>query len=139
MSYQLTSEEKINIITQHLRTLGFARYNLEVSLMEEQAVNNPSEDTVNSLGEQIGVLDAKIEALVAEALGLQQGQVMNSKESLIITALQQRIGELSAEYELKIAMLRAEITSLIDLQKEKEEAAKEYSKSIESILGENNG
>jgi len=71
MTYQLTNDEKINIITQHLRTLGFARYNLEVSLMEEQA-SNPSEEAVTSLTAQIGELDSKIEVLVAEAVRLQE-------------------------------------------------------------------
>jgi len=64
---------------------------------------------------------------------------MNSKESLVITALQQRVGEMAAEYELKIAMLRAELTNLMDLQKEKENAISEYSKSLENISGEING
>ncbi len=61
------------------------------------------------------------------------------KEELVITALQQRIGELAADYEMKIAMLRAEITSLIDMQKEKENAIKQYSESLENISGDNNG
>ncbi len=64
---------------------------------------------------------------------------MPSKEELVITALQQRIGELSAEYEMKIAMLRAELTAMIDLQNEKEKASTEYSKSIEDLIEGNNG
>jgi hypothetical protein len=35
---------------------------------------------------------------------------MNSKHDLVITALQQRIGELVANYETQIAILRAELT-----------------------------
>lgn len=62
-----------------------------------------------------------------------------SKEELIIAALQQRIGELSAEYEMKIAMLRAELTTMIDLQNEKEKASREYSKSIEDLIEVKNG
>lgn len=64
---------------------------------------------------------------------------MPSKEQLIITALQQRIGEMTANYEMQIALLRAELTNLIDLQNDKKEAVEDYSKSIESLIGENNG
>jgi hypothetical protein len=37
---------------------------------------------------------------------------MDNKLELVITALQQRIGELVSQYETHIALLRAEITHL---------------------------
>lgn len=52
------------------------------------------------------------------------------KAELIITALQQRIGELVSNYETQIAVLRAEITNIINEKNEKEEQFKEYSDSI---------
>ena len=39
---------------------------------------------------------------------------MAEKAELVITALQQRIGEIVANYETQIAILRAEITQLLD-------------------------
>lgn len=54
------------------------------------------------------------------------------KTELIVTALQQRIGELVTDYETKIAILRAEITSIINDKNEKEAAVQEYSDSIAS-------
>lgn len=57
------------------------------------------------------------------------------KAELIITALQQRIGELVSQYETQIALYRAEITVLQKQKEEKEEAVKQYSKE----LGVNNG
>ncbi len=54
------------------------------------------------------------------------------KAELIITALQQRIGELVSNYETQVAVLRAEITSIINEKNEKESAAQEYSDSIAS-------
>jgi uncharacterized small protein (DUF1192 family) len=39
---------------------------------------------------------------------------MTEKVELVITALQQRIGELVANYETQIAILRAEITQLVE-------------------------
>ena len=43
------------------------------------------------------------------------------KAELIITALQQRIGEIVSSYETQNAILRAEITQLMEKQKEKNE------------------
>lgn len=52
-----------------------------------------------------------------------------NKEELVITALQQRIGEIVSTYETQIAILRAEITQLAQ-QQQKEEALQEYSDSL---------
>jgi predicted Holliday junction resolvase-like endonuclease len=57
------------------------------------------------------------------------------KTELIITALQQRIGELVSNYETQVAILRAEITGLINEQREKEEEAKKYSEEITKKIG----
>lgn len=43
------------------------------------------------------------------------------KHDLIITALQQRIGELVSGYETQMAVLRAELTELINNSQAKEE------------------
>ncbi len=60
---------------------------------------------------------------------------MQNKEELIISAMQERIGQLSANYELQIAMLRAELTVLTNEKQDKEKALQEYSNEIESKLG----
>jgi len=41
---------------------------------------------------------------------------MDNKIELVVTALQQRIGELVSQYETHIAVLRAEITQLQQAQ-----------------------
>lgn len=61
---------------------------------------------------------------------------MSSKEELIITALQEKIGQMSANYELQIAILRAELTKFVNENEEKEKAISEYSSLIESKVGE---
>ena len=48
---------------------------------------------------------------------------MAEKVELVIAALQQRIGELVTNYETQIAILRAEITQLIEKNAEKETAS----------------
>ena len=60
---------------------------------------------------------------------------MVEKAELIITALQQRIGEIVSNYETQIAMLRAELTTVIN-QSEKEKALDEYSEEILQKISE---
>ena len=43
---------------------------------------------------------------------------MTSKAELVITALQEKIGQLVSNYETQIAILRAEITQLMDKDNE---------------------
>lgn len=70
MTYELTDNEKISVINQHLRTLSFSRYNYEISLLEENASVSPDAETINSLNGEIAALDVKINALKAEAAKL---------------------------------------------------------------------
>jgi hypothetical protein len=51
---------------------------------------------------------------------------MAEKVDLIIAALQQRIGELVTNYETQIAVLRADLTQLLDEANSKQQAIKEY-------------
>lgn len=55
------------------------------------------------------------------------------KSQLIITALQQKIGEMAASYETQIAILRAEITQMISEKEEKERAIQEYQLSLDTL------
>jgi phage host-nuclease inhibitor protein Gam len=55
------------------------------------------------------------------------------KAELIITALQQRIGEIVSNYETQIAILRAEITKLMEEKETKVEAVKEYEEHLNNI------
>lgn len=59
---------------------------------------------------------------------------MQDKAELMITALQQRIGELASDYETRIAMLRAEITILMNEKDQREKELNEYSKEIEEKI-----
>jgi hypothetical protein len=55
---------------------------------------------------------------------------MADKAELVITALQQRIGEIVSSYETQIAILRAEITQQIQEKEEKEKSIKEFEDSL---------
>jgi len=56
-----------------------------------------------------------------------------NRHELIITALQQRIGEVVSYYETQIAVLRAEITELVASKQEYEKSVQEYSDSLNNI------
>ena len=62
------------------------------------------------------------------------------KVELVVTALQQRIGEIVSNYETQIAILRADLTQVIEQinqQKQEEdgklEAVEAYSEKLESL------
>jgi len=55
---------------------------------------------------------------------------MAEKIELVVTALQQRIGEIVSNYETQIAILRAELTQLSQDKENKEIAVKEYEDSL---------
>jgi hypothetical protein len=54
------------------------------------------------------------------------------KLELIVNALQERIGQLVSGYETQIAILRAEVTELVN----KQEAQEEYAKSLDAKIEE---
>lgn len=58
------------------------------------------------------------------------------KAELVIAALQQRIGELVSNYETQIAVLRAELTELINSVKEKENAIENYNQSLQQKISD---
>ena len=57
----------------------------------------------------------------------------DNKASLVITALQQRIGEIVSNYETQIAILRAEITQLMEERNAKEQAKEEYAEHLNNL------
>ena len=56
------------------------------------------------------------------------------KTELIITALQQRIGEIVTNYETQIAVLRAEITTLLNEREEKTKAVDDYQQHLDNLI-----
>ena len=56
---------------------------------------------------------------------------MTEKVELVVTALQQRIGEIVSNYETQIAILRAEITQMMQEKENKIDAIQKYSDSLD--------
>jgi hypothetical protein len=55
------------------------------------------------------------------------------KVELVITALQQRIGEIVSNYETQVAILRAEITQMMEDKESRVEAVQEYEKHLNDL------
>jgi hypothetical protein len=59
MSNELTTDEKISIVDQHLKNLQYTRYNLELSVKEANAAAVPNTATIDSLTLQMSDIDAQ--------------------------------------------------------------------------------
>jgi hypothetical protein len=66
MEYELNVEEKSVIISQHLRNLGFKKYNLDLSLLEEQSLSAPNADVLEKINTDISEVVAQIAVLLTE-------------------------------------------------------------------------
>ena len=62
----LTNEDKLTIVNKHIKNVEFSKYNLELSLIEENSVASPDATTIASLNSQIVSANAKLAALEAE-------------------------------------------------------------------------
>ncbi len=71
MSIELTKDEKIQIINNHIKNLKSNKYNLEVSLIEENSLDEINNSTVTVLNTEISNTTSRIEALEAEIIKLQ--------------------------------------------------------------------
>jgi hypothetical protein len=70
MSTILTNEEKSGIVSQHIKNVEYSLYNLNLSLIEENAVSSPDADKIGSLNDQIADLNAQKTALETELASL---------------------------------------------------------------------
>lgn len=66
LDYDLSNEEKSSVITTHLRNLSYSKYNTEISIVEEESLPKPSQETLTQLNAQLSAIQTKISALVAE-------------------------------------------------------------------------
>jgi len=62
----LSNEDKISIIVQHKRNIEYSKYNTQLSIIEENAITSPNQETIKTLNDQIIEFDKKINALDKE-------------------------------------------------------------------------
>jgi type I restriction-modification system DNA methylase subunit len=66
MTLELTNEEKVTIINSHLKNLAYNKFNIEISVIEENAKSSPDSSNLANLNSQISEIDAQIAALNSE-------------------------------------------------------------------------
>ena len=66
MTYELTNEEKADIINQHIKNLEYSKFNLELSKIEENSKTTSDSAVLSSLTSQLSEVNVKITALLEE-------------------------------------------------------------------------
>jgi hypothetical protein len=66
MSYELTNEEKINVIESRIKNIYRNEYSLQISKIEEQSKTSPDQSIINNLNSQIADIEKQTSALEAE-------------------------------------------------------------------------
>ena len=66
----LTNAEKISVIESHIKNVQYAKYNAEVTLIEENALETPNADAVQRANTSIASANAQITALEAQITAL---------------------------------------------------------------------
>ncbi len=126
----ITKEQKLSMVASRIRGVKIDKFNAELSVIEQNALDTPEASIVASSNKIISDASAQIDALEAKYTLIQAEQynyveTPKTKNELMIIALQQRIGELTANYEGQIASLRADLTQLMDIAKITETETKE--------------
>jgi len=67
----LTNEDKLNLVNQHIKSIDYQAYNLELDLIEANAESPVNSDSVSALNTRINSLEAKRTALESEAATLE--------------------------------------------------------------------
>lgn len=68
---ELTNEEKISILNQHIKNIVVNKYNLHVSILAEEAATTIDQTRITALNTQIDAEQAKYDALLVELASLQ--------------------------------------------------------------------
>lgn len=66
----LTKEDKAGLINQHKRNIELNKFNLELTLIEENALSTPKAEVIADLEAQIDEQNLKLAALDAELAAL---------------------------------------------------------------------
>ena len=67
----LTNEDKLNLVNQHIKSIDYQVYNVELDLIEANAESPVNLDSVSTLNNRINALEAKRTALESEAATLE--------------------------------------------------------------------
>ena len=71
MTTLLTNADKLNVVNQHIKSLDFQIYNLQLDLIVANAESPVNSETVSGINSRLTSLNAKRSLLAAEASPLQ--------------------------------------------------------------------
>lgn len=77
----LTDNEKAAIIKAHIKNIASNKYNAELSLIEENLLQEPNQDILSSSQNRISIYDAQIDALESELSKLNVTQEIVTPEA----------------------------------------------------------
>jgi len=66
MTIQLTKDEKAQIINNHIQSLSYTKYNLEIDILQENAKAAPVASSITAFETQIEDIQGQITALNTE-------------------------------------------------------------------------
>jgi hypothetical protein len=66
MTIELTNEEKLGIVEQHIKSVDYGIYGIQLDLIEINATSSPDASQITNLGTRLTALNAKRAALVTE-------------------------------------------------------------------------
>ena len=66
MTHILSKEERTQIVNSHKKNLAMNQYNLEISILAENAKSEPDTSNINNLNVQSSAIDLQLAALDAE-------------------------------------------------------------------------
>lgn len=67
----LTTQEKIDIVTRHIRNIEESKYNIELSIMYQQAMETPDQEKIDAYQESIASCNVQLGVLQEELASLQ--------------------------------------------------------------------
>jgi hypothetical protein len=70
MTIQLTKEEKAQIINNHIKSLSYTKYNLEVDILQENAKSSPVLSSITAFENQLEDIQGQISALNTELIAV---------------------------------------------------------------------
>ena len=66
MATTLSNEDKLSLVGQHIKSIDFQIYSIELDLIEANALTQKDTDNIASLNARLEPLQAKRTALIAE-------------------------------------------------------------------------
>lgn len=66
MTIELTNEEKLSILDQHIKSVEYAIYGSQLDLIEAQAVSSPDTSLIAGINDRMANAVSKKTALLAE-------------------------------------------------------------------------